>query len=143
MSTKLPIEVLSLPFAMTFNVWHLAEASLTVRTWLGKAPSAVSRYPHELATKIVDGRSRLSHGAMMIYKGYPERACRSLTVDSRRNYTSTPTGCMLRHAVAPIKKGRVAPWTRTRRTGFDLRSSTSVSWWTKFIAAVCMHLISG
>jgi len=29
--TKLPIEVLSLPFAMAFNVWHLAEA-LTVRT---------------------------------------------------------------------------------------------------------------
>jgi len=29
---KLPIEVLRLPFATTFSVWHLAEASLTVRT---------------------------------------------------------------------------------------------------------------
>ena len=116
MSTKLPIEVLSLPFAMTFNVWHLAEASLTVRTWLGKAPSAVSRYPHELATKIVDGRSRLSHRATMAYKCYPGRACRNLTFDSRRNYTPTPTRCMLKHAVAPIKKSMVAPWTRTRLT---------------------------
>ena len=80
--TKLPIEVLSLPFAMAFNVWHLAEASLTVRTWLGKAPSAVSRYPHELATKIMDGRSRLSHRATMTYKGYPGRACRNLAFDS-------------------------------------------------------------
>jgi len=26
MPAKLPIEVLSLPFALTLNVWHLAEA---------------------------------------------------------------------------------------------------------------------
>ncbi|PWI65041.1 hypothetical protein PCL_07453 [Purpureocillium lilacinum] len=39
----------------------------------------------------------------MAFKGYPERGCRNLAFNSRINYTSTSTCCMLRHADAPIK----------------------------------------
>jgi len=68
----------------------------------------------------------------MVFKGYPERGCRNLAFNSRINYTSTSTCCMLRHADAPIKNRMLAPWTRTKTsnllasrnrwnsTGFDL-----------------------
>lgn len=121
---------------------------LTDGSYLGRESTIRSRQIQTRNCPQDCGRSATTEPSrdVMIYEGYPERACRILTIDSRRNYgnyTSTPTGCMLRHAVAPIKNGRVASLARTRRTGLDLRSSTSVSWWAKFIAAVCIDLISG
>ncbi|KAJ6436653.1 putative AC transposase [Purpureocillium lavendulum] len=79
--------------------WKMTARESTIRSL---------QIPYELATKIVDSRSRLSHRATMTYKLYPGRACRNLAFDSGGNYTSTPTCCMLRLA-APYKEEYAGP----------------------------------
>ena len=68
----------------------------------------------------MDGRSRLSHGAMMIYKGYPERACRSLGSDLRSK----------RHTVGPIKKTTLTRWIPTRSP--NLLAALESNLWRRF-----------